>query len=117
MPTSLGETTSRGWHVCCLGVARKQGGDELPGASILFFFFFLLTVSALDRRHFHRAAFSATLKAKVSSTLTKAAALHITLNIDGVFVTSRTHTRETYPKTRQVDRRKEHGEDEGNDST
>jgi hypothetical protein len=31
--------------------------------------------------HFRRAAFSATLKAKVGSTLTKAASLRITLNI------------------------------------
>jgi hypothetical protein len=33
--------------------------------------------------HFRRAAFSAHLKAKVGSTLAKAAALRINLNIDG----------------------------------
>jgi hypothetical protein len=33
--------------------------------------------------HFRRVAFSVTLKTKVGSTLTKAAALRITLNIDG----------------------------------
>jgi hypothetical protein len=42
--------------------------------------------------HFRRAAFSATLKAEVGSTLAKAAALRITLNIDGAPITSRTQT-------------------------
>jgi hypothetical protein len=41
--------------------------------------------------HFRRAAFSSHLKAKVGSTLAKAAALRINLNIDGA-PTSRTHT-------------------------
>jgi hypothetical protein len=49
---------------------------------------------SLDRGlfHFRRVAFSATLKAKVGSTLEKAADLRITLNIDGSPITSRTHT-------------------------
>ena len=42
--------------------------------------------------HFRRAAVSAQLKAKVGSTLAKAAALRINLNIDGAPITSRTHT-------------------------
>jgi hypothetical protein len=37
--------------------------------------------------HFRRAAFSATLKAKVGSTLAKAAALRVNLNVDGVTIT------------------------------
>jgi hypothetical protein len=41
--------------------------------------------------HFRRAAFSAQLKAKVGSTLAKAAALRINLNIDETPITSRTH--------------------------
>ena len=41
--------------------------------------------------HFRRAAFSSHLKAKVGSTLAKAAALRINLNIDGA-PTSRTQT-------------------------
>jgi len=42
--------------------------------------------------HFRRTAFSGTLKAKVGSTLAKAAALRILLNVDGVPITSKTHT-------------------------
>ena len=42
--------------------------------------------------HFRRAAFSSQLKAKVGSTLAKAAALRVNLNIDGTPITSRTHT-------------------------
>jgi hypothetical protein len=51
--------------------------------------------------HFRRAAFSANLKAKVGSTLAKAAALRITLNIDGAPSISRTHT---HPSHSQISR-------------
>ena len=47
-----------------------------------------------DMFHFHRAAFSDQLKVKVGSTLAKAAALRINLNIDGDPITSRTHTQD-----------------------
>jgi hypothetical protein len=46
----------------------------------------------IKHHNFRRAAFSAQLKAKVGSTLTKAAVLRINLNIDGTPITSRTHT-------------------------
>ena len=42
--------------------------------------------------HFLRVTFSSEVKAKVGSTLAKAAALRINLNIDGDPITSRTHT-------------------------
>ncbi len=42
--------------------------------------------------HFRRAALSSHLKGKVDSTLTKDTVLRINLNIDGVTITSRTHT-------------------------
>jgi hypothetical protein len=42
--------------------------------------------------HFRRAAFSSQLKAKVGSTLAKAAALRVNLDLDGAPITSRTHT-------------------------
>jgi hypothetical protein len=42
--------------------------------------------------HFRRAAFSSELRAKVGSTLAKAAALRVNLNLDGAPITSRTHT-------------------------
>jgi hypothetical protein len=49
--------------------------------------------------HFRRAAFSSTLKANVGSTLAKAAALRITLNLDGAPITSRTHTHPSHSQT------------------
>ena len=52
--------------------------------------------------HFRRAAFSAQLKAKVGSTLAKAAALRINLNIDGVPITSRTHTHPSHSQTSRL---------------
>jgi hypothetical protein len=45
--------------------------------------------------HFRRAAFSVQLKSKIGNILAKAAALRITLNIDGAPITSRSHTHRT----------------------
>ena len=42
--------------------------------------------------HYRRAAFSAQLKSKVGLALAKAAALRITLNLDGAPITSKSHT-------------------------
>ena len=42
--------------------------------------------------HFHRTVFSSQLKVKVDNILVKAAALRITLNIDGAPVASNSHT-------------------------
>jgi hypothetical protein len=52
--------------------------------------------------HFHRAAFSAWLKAKVGSTLAKSAALRINLNIDGAPITSRTHAHPSHSQTSRL---------------
>ncbi len=52
--------------------------------------------------HFSRVAFSAQLKAKVGSTLAKAAALRINLNIDGAPITSRTHTHPSHSQTSRL---------------
>ncbi len=52
--------------------------------------------------HFLRAAFSATLKEKVDSTLDKDAGLRITLNIDGTPITSRTHTHPSHSETSRI---------------
>jgi hypothetical protein len=60
-----------------------------------------LAQSTSELFHFRRAAFSATLKAKVGSTIAKAAALRMTLNIDGAPITSKTHT---YPSHSQTSR-------------
>ncbi len=43
-----------------------------------------------------------TLTAKVGSTLAKAAALRITLNIDGAPITSRTHTHPSHSQTSRL---------------
>jgi hypothetical protein len=52
--------------------------------------------------HFRRAAFSANLKAKVGSTLAKAAALCINLNIDGAPITSKTHAHPSHSQTSRL---------------
>ena len=49
-----------------------------------------------------RAAFSAQLKAKVGSTLAKAAALRVNLKIDGAPITSRTHTHPSHSQTSRL---------------
>ena len=51
--------------------------------------------------HFRRVAFLAHLRGKVGSTLAKAAALRVNLNIDVVTITSRTHTLELFHLTRK----------------
>jgi hypothetical protein len=55
-----------------------------------------------DQFHFRRAAFSAQVKAKVDSTLVKAAVLRINSNIDGTPITSRTHTHPSHSQTSRL---------------
>ena len=52
--------------------------------------------------HFHRVAFSSTLKVKVGSTLDKAVGLRITLNIDGTFITSKSSSLAFYWHSKQI---------------
>ncbi len=54
-----------------------------------------------DRGQFHykRAAFLAQVKSRVGLTLAKAAALRITLNLDGAPITSTTHTHPSHSQT------------------
>jgi hypothetical protein len=52
--------------------------------------------------HFRRASFSGQIKAKVGSTLPKAAPLRINLNIDGTPITSRTHTHPSHSQTSRL---------------
>jgi hypothetical protein len=52
--------------------------------------------------HFLRSVFSVTLKGKVGSTLTKAVALRISLNIDGSPITSKTHTHPSHSQTSRL---------------
>ena len=51
---------------------------------------------------FRRAAFYSQLKAKVGSTLAKAAGLRVNLNIDGVPITSKTHTHPSHSQTSRL---------------
>ena len=52
--------------------------------------------------HFRRAAFSSQLKSKVGSTLAKAAALRINLNLDGVPVSSKSHSHPLHSQTSRL---------------
>ena len=52
--------------------------------------------------HFRRGALSSQLQAKVDSTLAKAAALRVNLNIDGAPITSRTHTHPSHSQTSRL---------------
>jgi hypothetical protein len=49
--------------------------------------------------HFRRADFSSMLKSRVSSILTKVAALRINLNLDGVPIASKSHTHPSHSQT------------------
>ena len=57
-----------------------------------------------DRGQFHykRAAFLAQLKSRVGLTLAKAAALRITLDLDGAPITSTTHTHPSHSQTSRL---------------
>jgi hypothetical protein len=52
--------------------------------------------------HFRRAAFSQQLKSKVGLALAKAAALRITLNLDGAPITSKSHTHPSHSQTSRL---------------
>jgi len=52
--------------------------------------------------HFKHAVFLSQLRSKVGSTLAKAAALRVNLNIDGAPITSRTHTHPSHSQTSRL---------------
>jgi hypothetical protein len=52
--------------------------------------------------HYCRAAFSSILKSKCGSILAKAAALRITLNMDGAPIVSQTHTHPSHSQTSRL---------------
>ena len=52
--------------------------------------------------HYRRAAFSSQFKSKVGSTLAKAAALRINLNLDGVPIVSQSHTHPSHSQTSRL---------------
>ena len=55
-----------------------------------------------DQFHFRRAAVSAHLKSKVGLALAKAAALRITLNLDGTPIISKSHTHPSHSQTSRL---------------
>ena len=61
-------------------------------------------LAQFDRGHFHfrRAAFSNQLKSRVGNILAKAAALRITLNLDGTPITSKSHTHPSHSQTSRL---------------
>jgi hypothetical protein len=63
--------------------------------------FFTVQLAQYDRDQFHyrRAAFSSQLKSKVGNILGKAAALRITLNIDGAPIASKSNTEPSHSQT------------------
>jgi hypothetical protein len=52
--------------------------------------------------HFRRAAFSSLLKSRVGTILAKAAALRITLNLDGAPITSKSHTHSSHSQSSRL---------------
>ena len=52
--------------------------------------------------HFRRAAFSSMLKSRVGNILAKAAALRITLNLDGAPIISKSHTHPSHSQTSRL---------------
>ena len=52
--------------------------------------------------HYRRAAFSSMLKSHVGNILAKAAALRITLNLDGTPITSNLHTHVTHSQSSRL---------------
>jgi hypothetical protein len=101
------------YHLCLLLLVRQAGyivnlldfySYRIIGKTDRFFAAsgVQLEQTQRDMFHFRRAVFSAQLKAKVGSTLAKAAALRITLNIDGSPITSRTHTHPYHSQTSRL---------------
>ena len=55
-----------------------------------------------DQFHFRRVAFSTQVKSRVGLTLAKAVDLRITLNLDGVSITSKSHTHPSHSQTSRL---------------
>jgi hypothetical protein len=56
----------------------------------------------IDSIHFRRAAFAQQLKSRVGLALAKAAALRITLNLDGASIISKSHTHPSHSETSRL---------------
>jgi hypothetical protein len=99
---------------CCIIIASTSGRLHSEFVRLLFLqahretdrFFAASGVQLPETQrgmfHFHHASFSAQLKSKVDSTLTKATVLRININIDGTPITSRTHTHPSHSQTSRL---------------
>jgi hypothetical protein len=72
----------------------------------LFFATSEVQLAQTDRGIFHyrRVAFSSMLKSRVGNILTKTAALRVTINLDGVSITNKSHTHLTYSQSSRSSR-------------
>jgi hypothetical protein len=98
-------------HSCLLLLVRLGGyivnscnfySYRLIGKQTAFLQLHQLAHSTSGLFYFRRAAFSTQLKAKVGSTLAKAAALRVKLNIDGAPINSRPHTHPLHSQTSRL---------------
>ena len=101
------------YHLCLLFLVRVGGyivnlsgfySYRLIGKLTAFLAASGLQLAQTDRDQFHfrRAAFSAQLKSRVGLALAKAAALRITLNLDGAPITSKSHTHPSHSQTSRL---------------
>jgi hypothetical protein len=61
-----------------------------------------LVQSTIGQFHYRHMAFSSHLKSKIDNILDKAAALRITLNIDGVPIASKSHNHPSHSQTSRL---------------
>ncbi len=61
-----------------------------------------LAQSDRDQFHFRRTVFAQQLKSRVDLALVKEASLRITLNLDGVPITSKSHTHPSHSQTSRL---------------
>ena len=101
------------YHLCLLLLVRLGGyivnlsdfySYRIIGKLTAFFTASGVSSAQSPRGFFHylRAAFFSNLKSKTGSLLAKAAVLRITLNLDGVPITSKSHTHPSYSQTSRL---------------
>ena len=83
--------------VCLLFLQARRETDRFFAASGVQF-----ANSTSGQFHYRRAAFSSQLKSKIGNILAKAAALRITLNIDGVPIASKSYTHPSHSQTSRL---------------
>ena len=95
IPSTSGRLHSE--FVCLLFLQAHRETDRFFAASGV-----QLAKSTSGLYHYKRVAFSSQLKIKVGNILAKAAALRITLNVDGAPVAFRSHTHPSHSQTARL---------------